>query len=49
MSRFGIPTVNYGPSSGQRDAEGEKVEIATLVNITKVYALVAAQICGASK
>ncbi len=46
MSRFGIPTVNYGPSSGPRDAEGEKVAIQTLVDITKVYALTAAEICG---
>jgi acetylornithine deacetylase len=46
LSRYAIPTVNYGPSSGPRDAEGEKVAIETLVNITKVYALAAAQICG---
>jgi acetylornithine deacetylase len=46
FSRFGIPTVNYGPSSGPRDAEGEKVSIDTLVKITKIYALTAAQICG---
>ena len=36
---IGIETVNYGPSSGPRDAEGEKVEIKTLVDITKIYAL----------
>jgi acetylornithine deacetylase len=47
LSRFGCPTVNYGPSSGPRDAEGEKVAIKTLVDITKVYALTAAEICGA--
>jgi acetylornithine deacetylase len=46
MSRFGVPTVNYGPSSGPRDAEGEKVAIKTLVEITKIYALTAAEICG---
>jgi acetylornithine deacetylase/succinyl-diaminopimelate desuccinylase-like protein len=46
LSRYGIPTVNYGPSSGPRDAEGEKVKIQTLVDITKVYALTAARICG---
>ena len=46
MSRFGVPTVNYGPSSGPRDAEGEKVAVQTLVDITKVYALTAAEICG---
>jgi acetylornithine deacetylase len=47
MTRFGIETLNYGPSSGPRDDEGEKVAIATLVNTTKVYALAAAEICGA--
>lgn len=47
MTRFGIETVNYGPSSGPRDAEGEKVAIETLVNTSKVYALAAAEICGA--
>ena len=46
LSRFGCPTVNYGPSSGPRDHEGEKVAIKTLVDITKVYALTAAEICG---
>jgi len=47
MTRFGIETVNYGPSSGPRDKEGEKVAIKTLVNITKIYALTAAELCGA--
>ncbi len=46
LSRYGIETVNYGPSSGPRDAEGEKVSIKTLVDITKIYALTAAEICG---
>lgn len=46
LSRYGIDTVNYGPSSGPRDQEGEKVRIQTLVDITKVYALTAAEICG---
>lgn len=48
MTRYGIETLNYGPSSGERDAEGEKVAIRTLVDITKVYALAAAEICGAN-
>ena len=47
MTRYGIDTLNYGPSSGPRDAEGEKVAIETLVNTAKVYALAAAEICGA--
>jgi len=46
LSRYGIETVNYGPSSGPRDKQGEKVEIKTLVDITKVYALTAAELCG---
>jgi acetylornithine deacetylase/succinyl-diaminopimelate desuccinylase-like protein len=48
MTRYGIETLNYGPSSGERDAEGEKVAVQTLVTVTKVYALAAAEICGAS-
>ncbi len=46
LSRYGIDTVNYGPSSGPRDAEGEKVKIKTLVDITRIYALTAAELCG---
>lgn len=46
MTRYGIETLNYGPSSGPRDAHGEKVAIETLVNTAKVYALAAAEICG---
>jgi len=46
MTRYGIETLNYGPSSGPRDAEGEKVAIETLVSTAKVYALAAAEICG---
>ena len=46
LSRHGVDTVNYGPSSGPRDKEGEKVKIQTLVDITKIYALTAAELCG---
>jgi acetylornithine deacetylase len=46
LTRYGVETVNYGPSSGPRDKEGEKVEIKTLVDITKIYALTAAELCG---
>jgi acetylornithine deacetylase/succinyl-diaminopimelate desuccinylase-like protein len=46
LSRYGVETVNYGPSSGPRDHEGEKVSIQTLVDITKIYALTAAELCG---
>jgi len=48
LTRYGIDTVNYGPSSGPRDAEGERVGIETLVNMTKIYALTAAELCGVS-
>jgi acetylornithine deacetylase/succinyl-diaminopimelate desuccinylase-like protein len=46
LSRYGIAAVNYGPSSGPRDQEGEKVKVQTLVDITKIYALTAADLCG---
>jgi len=46
LSRYGVDTVNYGPSSGPRDKQGEKVQIKTLVDITKIYALTAAELCG---
>ncbi len=46
MTRYGIETVNYGPSSGVRKADGEKVAIKTLVEITKVYTLTIAELCG---
>jgi acetylornithine deacetylase len=46
MTRYGIETLNYGPSSGPRDVDGEKVAIQTFVEITKVYALAAVEICG---
>ena len=46
LSRYGVETVNYGPSSGPRDKEGEKVKIQTLVDITRILALSAAELCG---
>jgi acetylornithine deacetylase len=46
LSRYGVETVNYGPSSGPRDKEGEKVKIQTLFDITRIYALTAAELCG---
>jgi acetylornithine deacetylase/succinyl-diaminopimelate desuccinylase-like protein len=49
MTRFGIESVNYGPSSGPRDKEGEKVAVETFVNITKIYTLAIAEICGVSE
>src|SRR2546429_7129742 len=32
LIRYGVETVNYGPSSGPRDKEGEKVSIETLAD-----------------
>ena len=46
LTRYGIATVNYGTSSGLPSAsDGEKVAIDGLVEIAKVYALVAARSC----
>ena len=46
LTRYGIETVNYGTSSGLPDPDGENLAIAGLRDIAKVYALVAADICG---
>ncbi len=45
LTRYGIETVNYGPSSGPRDEQGEKVAIETLLNVTRIYALTIADLC----
>ncbi|MBN9624002.1 MAG: M20/M25/M40 family metallo-hydrolase, partial [Actinobacteria bacterium] len=50
LTRYGIQTVNYGTASGLPSAEkGENVEIDGLINVTKVYALAAAQLCGVDR
>ena len=47
LSRYGIPTVNYGTSSGLPDVDfGENLEIDGLVKIAEVYARVAMRVCG---
>ena len=47
LSRYGIPTLNYGTSSGLPDAElGENLEVEGLVRTAEVYARAAAAICG---
>jgi acetylornithine deacetylase len=47
LTRYGIPTLNYGTSSGLPDAElGENLDIAGLVQTAEVYARTAAAICG---
>jgi acetylornithine deacetylase len=47
LTRYGIPTVNYGTSTGLMDVElGENLEIEGLVKMAHAYALVAQRICG---
>jgi acetylornithine deacetylase len=47
LSRYGIPTLNYGTSTGLMDVElGENLEIEGLVQTALTYALVAQRICG---
>jgi acetylornithine deacetylase/succinyl-diaminopimelate desuccinylase-like protein len=48
LTRYGVPTVNYGTSTGLLDTEyGENLEIEGLVKMAHVYALAAQRICGA--
>jgi acetylornithine deacetylase len=47
LTRYGIPTVNYGTSTGLMDVElGENLEIDGLVKTAETYALVAQEVCG---
>ena len=47
LTRYGIPTVNYGTSTGLMDVElGENLEIEGLVQMATTYALVARRICS---
>jgi len=47
LTRYGVPTVNYGTSTGLMDVElGENLEIDALVKTTEVYARVAMAVCG---
>jgi len=49
LTRYGVPTVNYGTSTGLMDVElGENLEIDALVKTAEVYARVAMQVCGAA-
>ena len=46
LTRYGIPTVNYGTSTGLMDVElGENLEIDGLVRTAEVYARVAMHVC----
>ena len=47
LARYGIPTVNYGTSTGLMDVElGENLDIDGLVKTAHAYALVAMNVCG---
>ncbi len=47
LTRYGVPTVNYGTSTGLMDTEyGENLEIDGLVKTAEVYARVAMRVCG---
>ena len=47
LTRYGIPTVNYGTSTGLLDTEkGENLSVDGLVKTAQVYALAAAELCG---
>ncbi|HZS31365.1 MAG TPA: M20/M25/M40 family metallo-hydrolase [Gaiellaceae bacterium] len=47
LTRYGVPTVNYGTSTGLMDVElGENLEIDGLVRTAEVYARVAMTVCG---
>jgi acetylornithine deacetylase/succinyl-diaminopimelate desuccinylase-like protein len=47
LTRYGIPTVNYGTSTGLMDVVlGESLEIEGLVRTADVYARVATRVCG---
>ena len=47
LTRYGVPTVNYGTSTGLQDvALGENLEIDGLVRTAEVYAKVAMRVCG---
>jgi acetylornithine deacetylase/succinyl-diaminopimelate desuccinylase-like protein len=50
LSRHGVPSVNYGTSSGLPDVKlGENLEIDGLVRTAQVYALTAMRMCGVAE
>jgi acetylornithine deacetylase/succinyl-diaminopimelate desuccinylase-like protein len=50
LTRYGIPTVNYGTSTGLLDEEyGENLDIEGLAKMAKVYALAAMNVCGVAR
>jgi acetylornithine deacetylase len=47
LTRYGVPTVNYGTSTGLMDVElGENLDIDGLVKTAQTYALVAQKVCA---
>ena len=47
LTRYGVPTVNYGTSTGLMDtSKGENLTIDGLVRTAEVYARAALRICG---
>ena len=47
LTRYGVPTVNYGTSTGLMDVSlGENLDIDGLVKMAHTYALVAERICA---
>jgi acetylornithine deacetylase len=50
LTRYGVPTVNYGTSTGLLDTvKGENLEIEGLAKTADVYARAAVEICGVAK
>ena len=50
LTRYGIPTVNYGTSTGLLDTvKGENLEIDGLVKTAEVYARAAMRVCGVAE
>ena len=50
LTRYGVPTVNYGTSTGLLDTvKGENLEIDGLVKTAEVYARAAMKICGVAE
>ena len=47
LTRYGVPTVNYGTSTGLMDtSKGENLTIDGLARTAEVYARAALRICG---
>ena len=50
LTRYGVPTVNYGTSTGLLDTvKGENLAIDGLVRTAEVYARAAMRVCGVAE